>query len=77
MGKGGEVRKIMRARKPWMCADCKRDIKIGDKYIFGAHREPRYIEDVMGNCVQVGIEYVKYHLCLRTDCYTYITFGEE
>jgi len=71
------MRKIVKARKTYSCSTCKRVINVGDKYIFGSHREPRYVEDVMGNAVQDGIEYIQYHLCLRADCYVYWTRESE
>ena len=61
------MEKIVIARKEYQCSHCFEPIHKGDAYIFGSIREPRYSEDVMGNDVQIGIEYIKYHLCLACD----------
>ena len=59
------MEKLIKARKEWSCDQCGAKIIPGQFYNYLKWRDPRYAEDVMGNDVQVGIEYYSFKLCLE------------
>ena len=59
----------LKARKEYPCDHCGQTIEIGEVYIFGKGRDPRYLEDDINNDnIQVGIHYYQYRLCLKVNC---------
>ena len=60
--------KIMTARKDYKCGICGKQIKKGDKYIYGATRIPVYEYPNDFEIEQIGIEYVKWRHHLIDDC---------
>lgn len=57
------MEKIMHARKPHSCDCCENIIPVGDQYLFGNGREPKYNK----HDEQVGIQYYQFRLC--KNCY--------
>ena len=54
------MEKIVTARKKWICDQCGATIEIGQRYISGSGKGPRFDDDDN----QIGIQYYKFRLCL-------------
>jgi len=62
------LEKLVKARKAHTCNNCGKIIHKNDKYIYSEYRQPKYKDDDRFHFgIQVGIEYVKYRLCLKCD----------
>jgi len=62
------LEKLVKARKAHTCNNCGEIIHKNDKYIYSEWRQPTYKDDDRFHFgIQVGIEYVKYRLCLKCD----------
>ena len=62
------MEKAMKARKEYKCINCHKIIKIGEIYIFGKSRVPKYKDNDVFYNDQIGISYIQYRLCLRERC---------
>ncbi len=62
------MEKLVKARKAHTCDNCDEIIQKNDKYIYSEHKGAKYKDsDIFNDDIQIGIEYSKYHLCLKCD----------
>lgn len=64
--RGGEMGKIVKARKPYRCDCCDITIQPGGEYIYGKARYPKYDE----NGEQCGVRFDFYRICADTESCT-------
>ena len=68
--------KIVIARKQHTCTYCGKVILKGEKYHYAEWKDPLFAQDVMGNDVQISIDFRRDRICLKCDKKTYATVKE-